>query len=198
MKTRKIWIFFILLFAVLALGTGIVVADRDDRDKDKDRGERFYRSWFKPDVKLNNSKFSQLYQDECGSCHFPFQPVFLPAESWQAMMDQLDDHFGENAELSQQDHADLLTFLTSNSADKIDREIPNKVMWSLRHKPSPERITETAYFRHEHDEIPERVMNRKTGEKLSFSNCDACHKRALQGSYDEHEINIPGVGPWDD
>jgi mono/diheme cytochrome c family protein len=183
---------------MMAFGAGITLADSDDRDKDDHWGKRLFSGWFKPDTKLNNSQYSQLYQDECGSCHFPFQPVFLPTESWQAMMEHLDDHFGENAELSQQDHANLLSYLASNAADKINREIPNKVMWSLRYTPSPERITETAFFKHEHDEIPYKVMNRKTGEQLSFSNCDACHKRALQGSYNEHEIDIPGFGRWDD
>ena len=48
------------------------------------------------------------------------------------------------------------------------------------------------------DEIPDKVMNRKTGEQLSFSNCASCHKRALQGSYNEHEIDVPGIGRWDD
>lgn len=191
MKTRIFWILLILPFAMILLGAGIVMADRDGRDKDDDDwGERFLRGWFKPDTKLNNNQYSRLYQDECGSCHFPFQPVFLPTASWQVMMQHLDDHFGENAELSEQDHANLLTYLTSNAADKINREIPNKVMWSLRYTPSPERITETAFFKHEHDKIP--------GDQLSFSNCDSCHKRALQGSYDEHEIDIPGIGRWDD
>jgi mono/diheme cytochrome c family protein len=184
---------------MMVLGAGIVMADFDGRDRDDDdRGGRLFRGWFKPDTKLNNSQYSQLYKDECGSCHFPFQPVFLPAESWRTMMDHLDDHFGENAELSQQDHTNLSSYLISNAADKINREIPNKVMWSLRYTPSPERITETGFFRHEHDEIPYRVMNGNAGEELSFSNCDSCHKRALQGSYNEHEIDIPGIGRWDD
>jgi mono/diheme cytochrome c family protein len=196
MKTRIFWLLLVLLFAI---GAGIALADSDGRDRnDDDWGERFFRGWFKPDTRLNNSQYSQLYQDECGSCHFPFQPVFLPAESWRTMMDRLEDHFGENAELSEQDRVNLLKYLTSNGADKINREIPNKVMWSLRYTPSPERITETAFFRHEHDEIPDKVMNRNTGEPLSFSNCDSCHKRALQGSYSEHEIDIPGIGRWDD
>lgn len=198
MNTRILLILFISLFAMMALGAGMVMAERDHRDRDDDSSGRLFSGWFRPDTKLNNSQHSQLYKDECGSCHFPFQPVFLPAESWQTMMAHLDDHFGENAELSEGDHEKLLTYLTSNAADKINREIPNKVMWSLRYTPSPKRITETAFFRHEHDEIPYQVMNRKTGEQLSFSNCDTCHKRALQGSYNEHEIDIPGIGRWDD
>ncbi|WP_316364477.1 hypothetical protein [Candidatus Thiodiazotropha sp. CDECU1] len=190
MKTRIFWLPATLVLAVTLLGAGMVMADRDEwGEDDDDWGERMFGGWFKPENRLNNSQFSQLYQEECGSCHFPFQPVFLPAASWHSMMQHLDEHFGENAELAEEDQAQLQGFLTANAADKVNREIPNKVMWSLRYTPSPKRITETAFFKHEHDEIP---------YSLSFSNCDSCHKRALQGSYNEHEIDIPGIGRWDD
>jgi mono/diheme cytochrome c family protein len=198
MKTKSYGLWIGLLVVLTLLGTGLVMADRDERDKDEGWGEGLFSRWSKPDAGMKHTQYSELYRDECGSCHFPFQPVFLPADAWQTMMLNLGDHFGENAELSQQDHANLLSYLISNSADRVNREIPNKVMWSLRYTPSPERITETAFFRHEHDEIPSSVMNKQNGDKLSFSNCDSCHKRAMQGSYDEHEIDIPGVGRWDD
>jgi mono/diheme cytochrome c family protein len=200
MKTIKYGIPIVVLVASAVLGTRFVVADRDVKDEGDDErwGESILRKWSKADSRMKNTQYSQLYQEECGSCHFPFQPVFLPADSWQTMMASLDDHFGENAELTEEDHGNLLNYLVSNAADKVNREIPNKVMWSLRYTPSPQRITETAFFRHEHNEIPPAVMNKKGGDTLSFSNCDSCHKRALQGSYDEREIDIPGIGRWDD
>ncbi|MEW8027610.1 MAG: hypothetical protein AB2792_06705 [Candidatus Thiodiazotropha sp.] len=198
MKIRAFWILLALLLATMVFAAGIVMADRDGRGGDDDWSEQFFRSWLKTDNRLNESQYSQLYREECGSCHFPFQPVFLPTASWQTMMHHLDDHFGENAELSDEDHANLLNYLTSNAADKVNREIPNKIMWSLRYTSSPQRITDTAFFKHEHDEIPYTVMNKKTGEQLSFSNCDTCHRRAMQGSYNEHEIDIPGIGRWED
>jgi mono/diheme cytochrome c family protein len=190
MNISSYWLFALLFILILAIGVGAAVADRDG-----DWGERFFAK--KYNMKVNNNQYSQLYLDECGSCHFPFQPGFLPAESWRKMMENLDDHFGENAELADEDRSKLLSYLTSNSADIIDAEIPKKVMWSLRYIPTPQRITETAFFRHEHDEIPPEIMQ-KGDEKLSFTNCDSCHTRAMQGSYNEHEIDIPGVGRWDD
>ncbi|MES9825529.1 MAG: diheme cytochrome c [Candidatus Thiodiazotropha endolucinida] len=199
MKTKISWLLPALLIALTLLGNGLVLADRDGSGEDDgDWGEQLFRSWFKSANKLNHSQYSQLYQEECGSCHFPYQPVFLPAASWRTMMGKLDDHFGENAELSEEDQATLSSYLISNAADRVNREIPNKVMWSLRSSPVPERITETGFFKHEHNEIPYSVRNKNNGEKLSFSNCDSCHKKALQGSYHEHEINIPGIGRWDD
>ena len=191
MKVRRYWLFLLLIMPIL-LGVGAVMADRDDEE-----GESFYSHWFKSDSMRVGAQGSKLYQDECGGCHFPFQPGFLPAVSWQAVMTGLDDHFGENAELMDEDHALVLNYLTTHSADSVDREISNKVIWSLRSVPAPLRITETAFFRHEHDEIVPGML-RHSGDKISFSNCDACHTKALQGSYDEDEIDIPGFGRWDD
>ncbi|MBT3056188.1 MAG: diheme cytochrome c [Candidatus Thiodiazotropha sp. (ex Codakia orbicularis)] len=199
MRTKIFWLLLASLFALTMLGNGLVLADRDGSEEDDDDwDEQLFRNWFKSANKPNHNQYSQLYQEECGSCHFPYQPVFLPAASWRTMMGKLDEHFGENAELSAEDQATLSSYLISNAADRVNREIPNKVMWSLRSSPVPERITETGFFKHEHNEIPYSVRNKKSGEKLTFSNCDSCHKKALQGSYNEHEIIIPGIGRWDD
>ncbi|MBT3024584.1 MAG: diheme cytochrome c [Candidatus Thiodiazotropha sp. (ex Lucina aurantia)] len=199
MRTKIFWLLLASLFALTMLGNGLVLADRDGSEEDDDDwDEQLFRNWFKSANKPNHNQYSQLYQEECGSCHFPYQPVFLPAASWRTMMGKLDEHFGENAELSAEDQATLSSYLISDAADRVNREIPNKVMWSLRSSPVPERITETGFFKHEHNEIPYSVRNKKSGEKLTFSNCDSCHKKALQGSYNEHEIIIPGIGRWDD
>ena len=32
----------------------------------------------------------------------------------------------------------------------------------------------------------------------SFSNCNACHRYAERGSFNEHEIRIPGYGRYED
>src|SRR3989338_8951818 len=41
------------------------------------------------------------YQDECGECHFAYQPGLLPAKSWEKLLnaEALRDHFGDNAEM---------------------------------------------------------------------------------------------------
>jgi len=185
------------LSLILLVVAGLVFADRGERDDDDDDDRGRFSRWFRSEPMAYNTQESKLYREECGGCHFPFQPGFLPAASWQRLMGGLSDHFGENAELSDESGQRILDYLVANAAGKVDREIPNKVMWSLRHTPEPTRITETAFFRHEHREIPPWVLENK-GEPISFANCDTCHERALQGSYNEHEIRIPGVGRWED
>ncbi len=195
MNRKTLWVLLPISVMLLA-GAGLVLADRDGDDDDYRKGW-FFPRWMTPQRMAYDSESGKLYKEECGSCHFPFQPGFLPASSWQEMMQGLDDHFGENAELSEQANQQITQFLLSNAAGEVNREIPNKVMWSLRYTPQPKRITDTAFFRHEHREIPPGVMQRREN-LLSFANCDSCHTRALQGSYNEHEIRIPGIGRWDD
>jgi mono/diheme cytochrome c family protein len=194
-KLRTSWL-FLLLMVPLGVGVGTALADRDEHESKEHKG--FFKRWFKSDSMQVNGEGSERYQEECGSCHFPFQPGFLPEASWRLIMAGLDDHFGEDAELSDvARRVVILNYLTMHSADANEGGVSQKVLWSLRSAPVPMRITETRFFRHEHDEIPERVLE-NNGEKISFSNCDTCHTGASQGYFNEHEIKIPGFGRWDD
>ena len=199
MKKRMI-ILLLPLTVILLAGAGFVLAERGESENEHEyeREGGYFSRWMDRDKAMAfDTADGKLYREECGGCHFPFQPQFLPAESWQTIMSSLDDHFGDNAELSAEKNQRILDYLTMNAAGNVDQKIANKAMWSLRYTPHPKRITETAFFRHEHREIPPRILDNK-GEKISFANCDTCHTRALQGSFSEHEIRIPGVGRWDD
>ena len=59
------------------------------------------------------------------------------------------------------------------------------------------RISELPYIRHEHDEIPRRLMEGNPKVR-SRANCQACHRQADKGYFGEHGVNIPGYGRWDD
>lgn len=134
------------------------------------------------------------YVEECGSCHMAYPAQLLPAESWSKMMNGLQDHFGENAELDDESRKSIASYLTSSATSgngqyrKMLRNSGNK---------TPLRITELPYFKHEHDKIPARYIegNDKIG---SLSQCNACHKGAEKGYFDEDDVVIPGVGRWDD
>jgi hypothetical protein len=38
---------------------------------------------------------NQTYRETCRECHFAYQPELLPSASWQKILNQLDDHFGD-------------------------------------------------------------------------------------------------------
>ncbi|MBF0399821.1 MAG: diheme cytochrome c [Magnetococcales bacterium] len=137
-----------------------------------------------------------LYKTECGSCHISYPPGLLPVRSWEKVMAELDKHFGENAEVNKETATALLAYLTEQAADRADNKRSKKVAAAIRSEESPMRITETRYFQHKHQEIPQRIRdNPKVG---SFSRCERCHPGAEQGSFDEHELRIPGAGRWED
>lgn len=138
------------------------------------------------------------YKAECGSCHMAYPSSLLPSSSWARMMGQLDNHFGDNAELTDKSvHNSILHFLLNNSADQSHLRMVRKMQRSVDINTSPLRITELPYFKHEHNEIPTRMISDNPAVN-SPSNCNACHRKAEQGLFDEHSINIPGYGRWDD
>ncbi|MDH5445097.1 MAG: diheme cytochrome c [Gammaproteobacteria bacterium] len=137
-----------------------------------------------------------VYKKECGDCHMAYHPGLLPAASWQKLMAGLEDHFDDNAELDKELAQQITQFLLDNSADKSDYRRSRHFRNMAREKVVI-RITELPYFIHEHDEIPARLVSGNK-EVNSFSHCNACHKKAEQASFREHDIFIPGYGKWDD
>ncbi|MFQ5644289.1 MAG: diheme cytochrome c [Thiogranum sp.] len=138
-----------------------------------------------------------VYKEECGSCHMAYPPGLLPARSWARMLAGLADHFGDDAGLDPETHRAISRFLAENSADRSDFRRARKFSRSVKPNDAPIRISETPYFRHEHDEIPDRMVTGNP-EVKSLSQCDACHTGAERGAFNEHDIDIPGYGRWDD
>lgn len=104
---------------------------------------------------------------ECGECHMAFQPALLPAESWRKIMAGLADHFGEDASLDPALAAEIETYLVRNAG---------------RGDATKLRVTEQPWFQDEHD-FPDRVWQRP--EVRSRANCEACHRDAARGLYDD-------------
>jgi len=137
------------------------------------------------------------YRAACGECHMAYQPGLLPAASWQGIMAGLADHFGDNAELEPAAADAIRAYLVANAADRATGHRSQGFSRVGSPATAPLRITETRYFLGKHDEVPLRFV-RDNPEVRSFANCPACHQRAEAGSYNEHEVRIPGVGAWDD
>jgi len=145
-------------------------------------------------AKLHN----MLYQKNCAACHFAYQADLLPSRSWEAIMQPsaLVQHFGDNAELDEKDRLAISSFLQANAADVRRTRWSKKLLRGLSKHETPLRITKLAYFVRLHDEVPARLVTGNPKVK-SWSNCSACHTEAWQGSFREHEIDIPGDNFWD-
>ncbi len=119
------------------------------------------------------------WKAECSSCHIAYPPKLLPAASWKTMMGSLDKHFGTDASLDAAATTEILAFLEKNAS---------------RRKPEPSakpvlRFTETRWFQSEHDEVSARLW--KDPRVKSPSNCAACHTKAENGDFNEHNIRLP-------
>lgn len=122
-----------------------------------------------------------VWKEECGSCHIPYPPVLLPAESWRALMAHLDRHFGVDANVDAATAKTITAFLEANAGRRQPRG-----------RTAPLRITETTWFAYEHDEVPAGAWS--SAAVKNAANCEACHTRAAQGDFGERTLKIPRSG----
>jgi hypothetical protein len=182
---------------LLALGAaGLALGDSDDDD---DRRE--YKSgsrWIEPRADVAPVT-NATYREECGACHMPYQPGLLPAAAWQQVMtpDALGDHYGDDASLPDGLRTEITSYLDGNAADDAGRSRSRAFAVGTIAGDGLPRISKTRYFLNEHDEIPPRLVSGNP-DVGSFSNCNACHRGAAEGVYNDDRVFIPGVGRWDD
>lgn len=139
---------------------------------------------------------NDTHSKECGACHTAYQADFLPAASWIKIMDNLANHYGENAELGKEENTVITKFLTENAADKSNSYRGTKIMASVDAKNPPLRISELSYIVRAHHELPKKLFQNNPQVK-SLSNCGVCHQGAARGNYDEDDVSIPNYkGRW--
>ena len=140
---------------------------------------------------------NQLYIKECGSCHFPYQAGLLPANAWNKMMTNLENHFNNDASLNEADLQTLTKYLNDNSAEKnMQYKRSSRIVSSLAKNQIPDSISTTPYMIKKHEDIRKDLITQN--EVKGLFNCIACHKTADKGIYGERDINIPNFGRWKD
>ncbi|WP_298607072.1 diheme cytochrome c [uncultured Thiothrix sp.] len=161
---------------VLLIGAMQVFADEDEEGEEHEGRERTaYHEGSMQGLRATNA----TWKAECSACHMAYPPGLLPASSWQAMMGGLDKHFGTDASLDEAAVKEILPFLEANAAPEPRKSSAEPTL----------RITETAWFKHEHDEIS--ALTWKNPKIKSAANCAACHTQAEQGNFDEDTVRIP-------
>jgi hypothetical protein len=106
---------------------------------------------------------------ECGACHMAFPPETLAKATWEKIIGNLADHFGENAALDPAQTAEILAFHVQNAADVSPSRAASR--WVTPNAVA--RIIEAPRFIKKHGQCPDAVWNH---EKVkSKSNCLACH-----------------------
>jgi hypothetical protein len=200
-------LFSMFVFAVIAIGVpqillaelpgeqkrswyGNTLAKGDDHDgghKDRNRERERHQEGRRGKSDLNPVNHP-TYKENCGACHFAYQPGLLPSASWKKILVGTEGHFGESFELDPATKAAVLAYLDQNAAERSIAKRSAKIMKSLGNS-APMRITEIPYIMHKHHDISASVLKRRSIGSLS--NCTACHQRAEEGIYDDHDVVIP-------
>jgi len=186
-KGHKLIVFLLVLS--LTAGGGLCTAFEDDGGRrEKRRYQKRERKHSEENGQCNLPIVSDpAYTENCGACHFAYQPGLLPSGSWEKILEGLSDHFGEPIELDSESAKTISAYLRANSANYSSGKLSLKIIKSLG-KQAPLRITEVPYIQLEHHEIQQNVLNRESIGSLS--NCAACHTSAEKGIYGDN-VTIP-------
>ena len=179
----------ILVFSFYGLGQSLASGGFESEDHDRDHE---FREEYEHDGQRVSAAADPTYAEECGSCHMAYPAALLPGRSWQKIIAGLEDHFGENAELDSRTRRQIEDYLVRESG----RVSYRKLLRNLGDA-TPLRITELPYFVDKHDEVSARFVLGNDQVK-SLSQCNACHRDAERGRFDEDNVVIPGVTRWDD
>ena len=194
------WIVLVMLLVLLTPVTSYhVLADDDEHEKkhwyqkafDRDDDDDHHSE--RKDSKHHSERYlnpvdNAAYEEECGACHFPYQPGLLPSGSWEKILAGLEDHFGEVLELDPELKKVIAEYLKANAAEHSSAKRAVKIMRSLGSR-TPLRVTEIPYIQEKHHEVSPNVLKRKSIGSLS--NCSACHTTAEKGIYDDDHVVIP-------
>ena len=167
--------------------------DDDDDDHERGRNRRQYQKRLRNDSEHDEKEYltpvnNQTYIDECGACHFAYQPELLPSASWLKILNQLDDHFGEEIEADPDTIKTILDYLKTNGAENSSAKRSKKIMRNLGNQ-VPMRISDIPYIREKHHELDPAIFKRESVGSLA--NCTACHITAEKGIYDDDDVKIP-------
>ncbi|MDP3621445.1 MAG: diheme cytochrome c [Polynucleobacter sp.] len=122
---------------------------------------------------------SPSYQTECGSCHLAYPPGLLPAQSWSTIMSSLSKHYGADASLDPKDTQAISAWLTQYAG----------TYKRVAEAPPENRITQSYWFKKKHRKVKAGDFGKPSVK--SAANCNACHRQAEQGNFDDDDVQIP-------
>jgi cytochrome b len=123
---------------------------------------------------------------ECGGCHLAYPPALLPMRSWERMMKEQAQHFGEDLSLSQNVAKALLE---EARADRTSTWAAWKLAHSAPASDAPQRISELRFWRHAHEGLPPSAF--KAPVSQGKHDCESCHVDAASGIFQPRMIQKP-------
>ena len=100
-------------------------------------------------------------------------------------MSDLENHFGDDASITEESNKNILAFLLKNSAETSDMEASFKFLQSIKNQDII-AISQTKYWEKTHKDIPKELFE---NEKIkSKTNCKACHTDIEKGLIEDENI----------
>ena len=165
---------FLMLAAGVAALTVYVIPDA------------FAAERMKRDVGPNSSPG---YEKQCGGCHFPHQPGWLPEASWRGILGSLATHYGKSVALAAPARDDILGYLVANSADKQTSLRSVQVIASIGPGDAPRSVSSVPYVSGIHGGFLDPAFKPKP-QLASLANCNACHLRAGEGVFSSVQYTV--------
>jgi hypothetical protein len=169
----------------VALCIPLIASADDHKSKHNEHKKRHSEDSFDESVPVIKS---DTYTEACGRCHFSYPPSLLNANSWVAIIDNSEDHFGESLALNSSESEEIKNYLRKNSAENSNGEIAHDISKDLGSR-VVSRIIDVPEIRKEHRDISQDILSRPSIGGLS--NCIACHRRAEEGFFDDDNVIIP-------
>jgi hypothetical protein len=107
----------------------------------------------------------ELYLENCSGCHIPIPPAVLPTETWEKILENPQDHYGERVE----GLIRLTQVLIWDYVSHYSRPL-------AKDEARPKYIAQSRYFKalHPQVDLPEPTTHRS---------CVGCHPRAIKFDY---------------
>lgn len=112
-------------------------------------------------------------------------PNLLPKKSWELLMGDLANHFGDDASLDEADTKNILDFLVKYSAETSTMQSSFNFLNSIDNKDII-AMSQTSYWKRKHKEIPDELF--KNENIKSKANCKACHSDIEKGLIENENI----------
>jgi cytochrome b len=162
---------FISIIAILSISIYYITADKNSI---------FLKSIFPPiDYEVEHKSFAI----ECSSCHTLYPPFLLPKSAWYSMMDNLDNHFGDDASLDMVETLSIKEYLAKHSAENSTRKASVRILKSYKGELA---ITKNSYWERKHKKIKDETFAQESIKRKS--NCKACHQDIESGIIGEAKI----------
>ncbi len=112
--------------------------------------------------------------EECSACHIAYPSGLLPKASWRKILNNLGDHFGEDASLDDATTKHIRDYLTSHASTRLSTNASNPTL----------RITEFNWFNQIHS-ARRRAYAKSHSNIGTISNCAGCHRGAEKGYFED-------------